>query len=615
MSTNKNTLKLKVGEKIKFDEVIIQLHNFGYERVKHLETYSQFSVVGGMIKVFSSANIAPVALDFFGNQIEKIYSYNLTTNARVNNLQMIDIPNNIIEIDGNLIRYGDLVVHINHGIGIYRGMILKKIQQKIKEFIAIEYLNGDYLYLPLHIIDKITKYLGVSRRTPRLSRLGSVVWEKTKKKIEASIWVLAKELLEVYAKREIIKRKRYNIDWDWDQKLRTTFEYSETPDQERTISEIYSDLEHGIPMDRLLVGDVGFGKTEVAVRAATQVISNGTQVAILAPTTILSRQHLVTIAERLKDFPVKIAELSRFVSQEKQKGIIEDLGLGKIDLIIGTHRLLKQDVYFRNLGLLVIDEEQRFGVRDKEKLKRLKNDVDILSLSATPIPRTLFIALSGIRQISIIKTPPSGRKPIVTKIEQYNIENIKKYILRELRKGGQVYFLHNNIRTIQARAKEFERYFPEADIAIAHGQMPEEKLAGVMADFAAGEIDILFCSTIIENGLDIPQVNTLIVENADNFGLSQLYQIRGRIGRSKNQAYAYFTFKKNLIGKAYKRLQALAEKVDLGSGFDIAYSDLEIRGGGNILGREQHGNMEELGLILYTKLLNQVVEKLKNSKD
>jgi len=613
MSIKFQKLKLSIGQKIKFDEVIIQLHNLGYERVEHLNNFGQFLVTGGLIKIYSAAVINPVIVDFFGNQIEKIYSYNLATNTKIDNLQMIDIPDNIIEIDGNLIRYGDLVVHVNHGIGIYRGKILKKINQKIKEFIAIEYLNGDYLYLPLNIIDKITKYLGVSRRVPRLSRLGSIVWEKTKKKVEASIWALAKELLEVYAKREIIKRKRYHIDWDWDQKLRATFEHFETPDQERTITEIYSDLEHGIPMDRLLVGDVGFGKTEVAVRAAAQVISNGAQVAILAPTTILSRQHLVTIAERLKDFPVKVAELSRFVSQEKQKGIIEDLSLGKIDLIVGTHRLLKQDICFRNLGLLVIDEEQRFGVKDKERLKGLKNDVDVLSLSATPIPRTLFIALSGIRQISIIKTPPAGRISIQTHVEKYQVERAKEYISRELKRGGQVYFLHNDIKTIEAKAKEFERYFPKAVVAIAHGQMPEEKLATTMAEFAAGGIDILFCSTIIENGLDIPTVNTLITEDADNFGLSQLYQIRGRIGRGKNQAFAYFTFKKNLVGNAYKRLQILVEKTDLGSGFDIAYSDLEIRGGGNILGRQQHGNMEELGLILYTKLLNQAVERLKHS--
>lgn len=606
-----SNLILKIYQKIKMNEVIIQFHTSGYERVEHLQDFGQFTVVGGLLKIFSVANINPVVIDFYGNQITEIYSVDSITNDKVNELSEIKIPNNRIIIDGNNVRYGDLVVHIDHGIGIYRGRILKKITGIEKEFFAIEYANSDRLFLPEKMIEKVSKYLGVSRRQPRLSRLGSPVWEKSRKKIEENIFALAKELLEVYAKREIIKRPKYKIDYDWDSKLKNTFVHNETPDQETAIAEIYSDLEKGIPMDRLLVGDVGFGKTEVAVRAAAQVIENGVQVAILAPTTILSRQHLVTIRQRLKDFPIRVAELSRFVSEAEQKNIIQDLRLGKIDLIIGTHRLLKNDIQFKNLGLFVIDEEQRFGVSDKEKLKGLKNDVDILSLSATPIPRTLFIALSGIRQISAIKTPPVGRIAIETKILKYQTEKIVDYILKELNRGGQIYFLHNDIKTIEARAAEFQRHFPKAKIAIGHGQMSEEKLANTMANFAKGEIDILFCSTIIENGLDIPTVNTLIVEDADNFGLSQLYQIRGRIGRGKNQAYAYFTFKKNLVGNAYKRLQALTEKTDLGSGFDIAYSDLEIRGGGNILGRQQHGNMEELGLILYTKLLNQAVEKLK----
>ena len=614
MSIKNRQLKLKIRQKIYFDEVIIQLHTLGYERVEYVENFGQFSISGGLIKVFSIANSNPVVIDFFGNQIDKIYSYNLASLDLVENFHVLEIPDNTIETDGNKIEYGDLLVHINHGIGIYRGWILKKITGRQQEFLAIEYANGDYLFLPEKMLGKISKYLGVSRRQPKLSRLGSAVWEKSKKKIEESIWALAKELLEVYAKREIIKRSKYKIDYDWDEKLKNTFVHSETPGQEVAIKEIYSDLEKGTPMDRLLVGDVGFGKTEVAVRAAAQVIGNGAQVAILAPTTILSRQHLVTISQRLKDFPIHIAELSRFVNKEEQKDIITNLNLGKIDLLIGTHRLLKQDIRFKNLGLLIIDEEQRFGVKDKEKLKGLKNDVDILSLSATPIPRTLFIALSGIRQISIIKTPPIGRIAIKTHVEKYQTEKIKEYISAELKRAGQVYFLHNDIKTIEVRKAEFQRYFPKARVAIAHGQMSEEKLAETMADFAAGKIEILFCSTIIENGLDIPRVNTLIVEDADNFGLSQLYQIRGRIGRGKNQAFAYFTFKKNLVGNAYKRLQALTEKTDLGSGFDIAYSDLEIRGGGNILGRQQHGNMEELGLVLYTKLLNQAVEKLKNSK-
>ena len=613
MSTRNLKLKLAVDQRIKFDEVIIQLHTFGYERVSVIQSFGQFSVAGGLIKVYSAASINPVAIDFFGDQIDKIYSFDLPTNKRMKNLDCVEIPDNVIEIDGNKICYGDLVVHINHGIGIYRGKILKKIGSSEKEFFAIEYANGDQLFLPPKMQEKISKYLGISRRTPRLSRLGSTVWEKRKKKIQESIWVLAKDLLEVYAKREIVSRPKYKIDLEWDQKLKNSFQHFETPDQETAIKEIYRDLEKGTPMDRLLVGDVGFGKTEVAVRAAAQVMNNAAQAAILAPTTVLSRQHFVTISQRLKDFPIRIVELSRFVSEEKQEEIIRDIFQGKIDLIIGTHRLLQADIHFNNLGLLIVDEEQRFGVKDKEKLKVLKNDIDILSLSATPIPRTLFISLSGIRKISLIKMPPAGRIPIKTIVEKYDGEKIKKYISDELARKGQIYFLHNDIKTIQARADEFQRYFPKIKIAIAHGQMSEEKLASTMAEFASGKISILFCSTIIENGLDIPTVNTLVVEDAENFGLSQLYQIRGRIGRGNREAFAYFTFKKNLAGNAYKRLQVLAEKTDLGSGFDIAYCDLEIRGGGNILGRQQHGNMEELGLVLYTKLLNQAVEKLKTN--
>jgi len=612
MSTNK--FKISQNQIMKMNELIIRLHTIGYERVDHLSNFGQFSVTGGLIKIYSSVNFKPIAVDFFGDQIDQIYPFDILSNAKEDKFEEIEIPNNIIQLDENIVKPGELIVHIDHGIGIYRGRILKKYGSGHKEFLALEYANGDFLYLPEKVISKLTKYMGVSRRLPRLSRLGSTVWEKTRKKIEESIYALAKELLVVYAKRELITRPKYSIDKQWDEKLKASFKHVETPDQENAISEIYDDLKLGRPMDRLLIGDVGFGKTEVAVRAAAQVIENGGQVAILAPTTILSRQHFVTIKDRLKELPIEVAELSRFVKKDDQEEIVSELKSGKIDLVVGTHRLIKSDIAFKNLGLLIIDEEQRFGVKDKEKLKGLKNDVDILSLSATPIPRTLFISLSGIRQLSVIKTPPAGRRPIETKIEKYDLEKIKEYISFELNRSGQSYFLHNDVKTIEARAGEFRRIFPKANIAVGHGQMSEEKLSGVMADFAAKKIDILFCSTIIENGLDIPTANTLIVEDADNFGLSQLYQIRGRIGRGENQAFSYFTYKKNLVGNAYKRLQALAEKTDLGSGFDIAYSDLEIRGGGNILGREQHGNMEELGLILYTKLLNQAVEKLKSAK-
>lgn len=616
MSTQEKSINLAVGQNINYDDVIIQLHNFGYERQSEISSFGQFSAVGDTIKIYCCFDPNPIAIEFWGNNIESIYSFSLAKKNKIEKYQKIHITENHLRLPGIKIKPGDFVVHEDHGIGIYKSKVKKQLAESYRQFYSIEYLNGDNLYVPESAKNKITVYQGVGRRQPRLSRLGSPVWQKTKKKVEQSIIHLARELLEVYAKRELVEKDRViKIDKKWDRKLAESFEHIETPDQETAIAEIYADLEKSTPMDRLLIGDVGFGKTEVAIRAATQVINNGFQVVILAPTTILSRQHYKTISKRLQDFPIKIAELSRFVSAEKQKEVEGDLSSGSIDLLVGTHRVLNTNLRFKRLGLLIIDEEQKFGVKGKEKLKTLKTDVDVLSMSATPIPRTLFISLSGIRQISVIKTPPKNRRPIVTKVEQYNDSKIIGYIKRELKRGGQVYFLYNDVKTIQAKNKKLKKLLPEARISFAHGQMSENDLATVMAGFAAGDIDVLVCSTIIENGLDIPQANTLIIEDADRFGLSQLYQLRGRIGRGLDQAYAYITFKKKLVGNAYKRLSALAEKTDLGSGFDIAFSDLEIRGGGNILGRQQHGNMEELGLILYTKLLEQAVKRIKKNKD
>lgn len=615
MSTKNTEIKISVGDGIKYDEVIIQFHNFGYERVDKVFAWGQFSTVGDTIKIFSSVETNPVAIEFWGNQVESIYTYTLIDNKKNKKISSIEIPDNNLYFEKKIISPGGLIVHEDHGIGIYKGKILKSINNKNKQFFKIEYANNDSLFVPENMVAKITIYQGIGRRHPRLSRLGSPVWKKTKKKIEESILLLARELLQVYAKRKLIKKnQKIIIDKKWDKKLADTFEHIETPDQETAIAEIYSDLQSENPMDRLLVGDVGFGKTEVAIRAATQVINNGMQVIILAPTTILSRQHYKTISKRLVDFPIKVAELSRFIPADQQKQVLEGVSAGSIDFLIGTHKILSSKLKYKNLGLLIIDEEQKFGVKDKDDIKSIKSDVDVLSMSATPIPRTLFISLSGIRQISTIKTPPKNRKPIITKVEKYDEGKIKEYIQSEINRGGQVYFLHNDVKTIQSRTEKIRKIFPDINVAYAHGQMSENALASTMAGFAAGEIDVLVCSTIIENGLDIPSVNTLIVENTDHFGLSQLYQLRGRIGRGIHQANAYFTYKNKLEGNAFKRLESLAEKTELGSGFDIAFSDLEIRGGGNILGREQHGNMEELGLILYTKLLSQAVSKLKAQK-
>ncbi len=495
---------------------------------------------------------------------------------------------------------GDYVVHIDHGIAEFAGM------NKLC-------LDEVELYLPSDQVDRLSRYSGAGGGPPALSRLGGQEWARSKRRVKESVGDLAQELLDLYAAREVIQGLAFSPDAVWQQELEASFPYLETPDQLEAVSRVKEDMERDRPMDRLVCGDVGYGKTEVAIRAAFKAVLDGRQVAVVVPTTILAQQHFSTFSERLAAFPVKVEMLSRFRSEKEQGAILDELAQGKVDICIGTHRLLQKDVSFSDLGLLIIDEEQRFGVAHKERLKGMRREVDVLTLTATPIPRTLHMSLAGVRDMSIMETPPEGRLPVKTYIAEYDERVIREAILRELERNGQVFFVHNRVQTIGAAASSLETAVPEARVAIAHGQLPEEWLERVMLDFANSKFEVLVCTTIIESGLDMPNVNTLIVDDSDRLGLTQLYQLRGRVGRGANSAYAYFLFDrgKSPTLNAQKRLQTISEASELGAGFRIAMRDLEIRGAGNLLGAEQSGHIEALGFDLYCRLLAEAVEGLK----
>jgi transcription-repair coupling factor (superfamily II helicase) len=509
------------------------------------------------------------------------------------------------------LRQGDYVVHLYQGIGQYIGVERLNLGNVEKDYLLIRYAAQDKLYLPVDQLDLIQKYIGNEGNAPKLNRLGGGEWNRAKAKVKAAVQEMTEELLRLYTVRKANRGFAFSADTPWQRDFEDAFPYIETEDQLKSAEEIKADMEAEIPMDRLLCGDVGYGKTEIALRAAFKAIMDSKQVAILVPTTVLAQQHYRTIEERFAGFPVSIASLSRFSSPKEQRETVAKLIKGEIDLVVGTHRLLSKDVGFRDLGLLIIDEEQRFGVAHKEKIKMLKNQVDVLTLSATPIPRTLHMALVGMRDMSLITTPPADRHPVQTYVMEYHERSIHDAIAREMGRGGQVFFLHNQVFDIFEVAAELQRILPAARIAVAHGQMKGKELEQSMMAFVSQEVDVLVCTTIIESGLDIPNVNTLIVDNADTFGLSQLYQLRGRVGRSERQAFAYFTFKKErLINEmAKKRLIAIRDFTELGSGFKIAMRDMEMRGAGNILGPEQHGHIMAVGFDLYCKLLEEEMLK------
>lgn len=512
---------------------------------------------------------------------------------------------------------GDYVVHENHGIGVYKGIEKIEVEKIVKDYMKIVYAEGGVLYIPVAQMDLIQKYAGADAKKPRLNKLGTIQWGKTKSQVKKAVQIVAKDLVELYAVRQQSEGFVYGPDTVWQKEFEEMFPFEETDDQLQAIEDTKHDMESKKIMDRLICGDVGYGKTEIAIRAAFKAVQEGKQVVCLVPTTILAQQHYNTFVQRLKEFPVRIDLLCRFRSAAEQKKTIEDTKKGFVDILVGTHRVLSKDVVFKDLGLLIIDEEQRFGVTHKEKIKKLKENIDVLTLTATPIPRTLHMSLIGIRDMSVLEEAPNERMPIQTYVMEYNDEMVREAITRELAREGQVYYVYNRVNDIADVAGRIQSLVPDANVAFAHGQMKERELEDIMYDFINGDIDVLVSTTIIETGLDIPNANTMIIQDADRFGLSQLYQLRGRVGRSNRMAYAFLLYQRDKLLKevAEKRLSAIREFTDLGSGIKIAMRDLEIRGAGNLLGEAQSGHMEAVGYDLYCKMLNEAVRQLKGGPE
>ena len=613
-----NTVYAEKNSGIKLSEFLRKLDEMGYEKVQTISEPGEFSRQGGVVDVFPLNMNYAVRMEFFGNSIESIEKLPIAIAHEKEVRERIKKKlsrQKIFSQLGNL-KLGDYLVHLDHGVARFAGIEGSPTSLNIEgsrtsfNYYVLEYARGDKLYVPSGLEHKLSRYIGFSE--PKISQLSSPVWLNTKRKIKEETEKLAKELLEVYAQREISSRPHYLPDTEIDAQLTSTFPYEETPDQIQAMEDIIKDLEQKEePMDRIVCGDVGFGKTEVALRTMVKAINSGYQAALICPTTILACQHWQNFQKRMADLPIKIALLSRLQTKKEQKEIIDNLIAGKADIVIGTHRLLSNDVNFQNLGLLVIDDEQRFGVKQKEKLRKIRASLDILSLSATPIPRTLYLAMSSLKDISIIQTPPLYRQPIKTLVLPWSEKTIKTAIEKEIKRGGQVYCLHNRVETIEAAKIILEKIIPKAKLGVAHGGLNAKELIRIMADFQSKKIDVLLATTIIENGIDLPNANTLIVADASRLGLSQAYQIRGRIGRSHVQAFAYFLHGGNLSDLAKERLKALKEAEELGSGYRLAIKDLELRGAGNILGKEQSGNVNQVGLNLYCQMLSDAIEKLK----
>ena len=508
---------------------------------------------------------------------------------------------------------GDFVVHAEHGIARFAGIVRREVGGEQRDYLQLNYHGDDRLYVPIEQIDRVTRYVAPSDHIPRLTRLGTQEWARTRARVREAVGEIAADLLRLYAARQLLRGHAFGADTDWQREMEAAFPYEETDDQLRAIAAVKSDMENERPMDRIVLGDVGFGKTEVALRAAFKAVEDGYQVAVLVPTTVLAQQHGRTFRERLAPFPVRIEVLSRFRTDEEARTIIEGLKSGDVDIVIGTHRLLQAGVEFKNLGLVVIDEEQRFGVGHKERLKRMRLEVDVLTLSATPIPRTLHMSLAGIRDMSTMDTPPEDRQPVQTFVAEWDDALVREAVLTELERGGQVYLVHNRVHSIDTLAERVRELVPEARVVVGHGQMPKAVLRGVMEHFTAGDADVLVCTTIIESGIDIPNVNTLIVDQADRLGLAQLYQLRGRVGRSAQQAQAFLLHGRDrvLSETAQQRLSTIFEATELGAGFQVALRDLEIRGAGNLLGAEQSGQIAAVGFDLYTQMLAEAVDGLR----
>lgn len=613
----KNSIIIERGQKVMLSELLRKLTDFGYEKYQRVELPGEFSQAGGTVTLFPINAPRAFRVEFGGNAIENIEELSQIKNeAPESPLKKIIYPSTSlgaskdnhrrreIHADFANLKEDDYVVHLDHGIG--------KFVEKKESYYVLEYASGDKLRVPEEVSHKLSPYIGFS--TPTIYRLGGNLWHKTKRKIKEDVVKTAKELLEVYAARELAQRAPYAAPDEILAQVEQGFEFEETSDQKKAIEDIMQDMSRETPMDRLICGDVGFGKTEVAIRAAARAAISGRQVALIAPTTILAWQHFQTFNSRFDKFPIKISLLSRVQTDSEQKNIIAELKGGELDIVIGTHRLLQKDVEFKNLGLLIIDEEQRFGVKQKEKLKSTRTDIDVLSLSATPIPRTLYFSLAGLKNISSIQTPPPSRLPIKTQVLARSKKIIQDALRQEIAQGGQAYYLHNRISTIDAAEVKIRSLVPDnAKIAVAHAKLPDQQLIEIINDFRNKKFDILIATTIIENGLDLSNVNTLIVEDASRLGLAQAHQLRGRIGRGDKQAFAYFLYSpKKLTEAGKRRLETLQRYQDLGAGYEIAMRDLEIRGAGNILGREQHGAINRVGLNLYCQMLNEAVEELKS---
>ncbi|MBI2624264.1 DEAD/DEAH box helicase [Candidatus Parcubacteria bacterium] len=634
-----HVLILDVDSRHMVSAITRSLDNLGYERAVTLEHVGQFRLLGDTLDIFPLAAEHPWRIEFLGNAVEAIKPLQAD----------LPPPQTKLKLKEEILREGDYVVHADHGIGIFRGVTTEEqirnskseIRNKDKTnfkfrasparqslgaggdlgFLIVEYAPPprpnappDRLLIPPQQRGKLTRYIGFSR--PTIHRLGGTVWFKTRERVREETLELARKLLQLYAERELARRPPIADDTEIAASLAASFAHTETSDQEQAIAEIKTDLLSDKPMDRVLIGDVGFGKTEVALRAAAMVIASGKQVALIAPTTILAHQHLATFSSRLEALGIKTALLSRLTPKHDERSTVADLKRGAIDCVIGTHRLMSKDVIFKDLGLIIMDEEQRFGVGHKERFKELRADIDVLSLSATPIPRTLYLALSNLRAISTLSTPPPGRLPTATRALPFSWRIVREAIAAELERKGQVYYLHNRIETIEAVRLRLARALPKARLAVIHGRVSEHTLIDTMAKFRAGDIDVLVATTIIENGLDFSNANTLIVDNALRLGLSQAHQLRGRIGRGDVEAYAYFLYRsRHLTDRAHERLEALESYQHLGAGYEIAIRDLELRGAGNILGREQSGSLNQVGLNLYCDMLAEAVETLRENQN
>ncbi len=624
------SLKIYLSQNADIEEVCRLLADFGYRRQSQAQEEGDFAKRGAIVDVFPFSFENPLRLEFEFEKIHSIHSYDVKSGKTFWPHQLaIILPfkksliskpenfceespvNNFVELEK-----GDLVVHNQYGIGRYLGKDKLKAQNQPQDHLILEYAGGDKLFVPFEQSHLISKYVGFGGRPPKLYRLGSKEWLKVKERARKGSARLAGELLQIQALRTSLPGFAFSKDANWQADFEERFPFSQTPDQIKTTREVKKDMESIYPMDRLLCGDVGYGKTEVAMRAAFKAVMSNKQVAILVPTTILAEQHYYNFKNRVNDFPVNVEMLSRFKTRKEQQQIIAGLHSGTVDIVIGTHKLLSPDIKFKDLGLLIIDEEQRFGVKDKEGLKHLRLTVDVLTLTATPIPRTLYMSLMGAKDMSVINTPPANRIPVKTVITELDFDLIREAITRELKRAGQVYFLHNRVLDIEKVFSRIYKLNTNARIGLAHGQMPSHQLEKIMLSFLKGEIDVLVCTTIIESGIDVPNANTLIVDRADTFGLADLHQLRGRVGRFNRQAYAYFLIPQgfNLTGDARKRLEALEKFNELGAGFKVAFEDLQIRGAGNLLGVEQHGFIMAVGFDLYCRLLREAVFKIKNLK-